>query len=161
MRPAAAAIGGPLRCFRNRAAPVVAIGAFAGIVALAFSDMNALACGFCIEDKIAAVYDHAVVSTALTHKHQVAFFALAGEVATGTNSRREIEAVGNATPGVDKGSVRVSLEAATLSLAYDPVRTSFASLEDALSRKLAARRISVAILRIMDRPAELKSVTQR
>lgn len=63
---------------------------------------TSFACGYCIEDKIAAVYDHAVVT-----------------------------------------------------------RTPFAGMERSLSRKLVARGLSVAILRVMDQPAELKPAGKR
>ena len=36
----------------------------------------ALACGYCVEDKIAAAYDHAVVVRAADRHHQVAFLSI-------------------------------------------------------------------------------------
>lgn len=119
---------------------------------------TAKACGYCIEDKIAAVYDHAVVTRATTQKHQVVFFALEGEIPTGEKSRRTLEAVVESIAGVDKDSARVSVEGASLSAAFDPQRTSFATMERSLRRKLAPRGLSVAIMRVMDQPVELKPV---
>ena len=37
---------------------------------------SAMACGHCIEDKIAAVYDYSVVSKAVSEKHPVLFNCL-------------------------------------------------------------------------------------
>jgi hypothetical protein len=36
------------------------------------------ACGYCVEDKMAAAYDHAVVSRALAQQHHIAFFHVDG-----------------------------------------------------------------------------------
>jgi hypothetical protein len=127
----------------------------AGFAAAAF------ACGYCIEDKIAAVYDHAVVTRATAQKHQVVFFAVEGQMPAGDASRRALEAIADSAAGVDKGSARVSIESASLSVAFNPARAPFAGMERSLSRKLAARGLSVAILRIMDQPAELKPAGKR
>ena len=122
---------------------------------------TASACGYCIEDKMAAVYDYAVVTRAIAQKHQVVFFAVEGQMPAGEASRRALEAIADSAAGVDKGSARVSIESASLSVAFNPARTPFAGMERSLSRKLAARGLSVAILRIMDRPAEPKPAGKR
>ena len=98
---------------------------------------TANACGYCIEDKIAAVYDHAVVTRAAAQKHQVVFFAVQGEIPGGEESRRTLEALVESVAGVDKGSARISVGGASLSAAFNPQRTPFASMERSLSRKLA------------------------
>ena len=125
------------------------------------SAATSFACGYCIEDKIATVYDHAVVTRAVAQKHQVVFFAVEGQMSAGEASRRALEAVAESAAGVDKGSARVSVESASLSVAFNPARAPFAGMERSLSRKLAARGLSVAILRVMDRPAELKPLGKR
>ena len=63
-----------------RVAPLVA-GIALGM-ATALQSPGALACGHCVEDKIAAVYDHAMVTRSLAVKHRVAFFAIDGALAT-------------------------------------------------------------------------------
>lgn len=131
-----------------------------GILATVITS-TAFACGYCIEDKIAAVYDHAVATRAIAQKHQVVFFAVEGNIPPGEASRRTLEAIVESVVGVDKGSARISVESASLSAAFDPVHAPFAGMERALSRKLAARGLSVAILRVMDKPAELKPVGKR
>lgn len=122
---------------------------------------TAYACGHCIEDKIAAVYDHAVVTRATSQHHQVVFFALDGTIPAGEETRRTLEAIVESVAGVDKGSARVSVAAAALSAAFDPKRAPFASMERSLSRKLAPRGLSVAMLRVMDHTAELKPLPKR
>jgi hypothetical protein len=122
---------------------------------------TSFACGYCIEDKIASVYDHAVVTRATAQKHQVVFFAVEGRMLPGDESRHALEAIAESAAGVDKGSARVSIESASLSVSFNPARTPFAGMERSLSRKLAARGLSVAILRVMDQPAELKPAGKR
>jgi hypothetical protein len=131
------------------------------VVSLVGLTSTAIACGFCVEDKIAVVYDHAVVMRALERKHHIAFFALEGVAGDQQSARRSYEMIAEATFGVDKDSARVSLESASLSLSFDPTRTSVANVERMLSRKMASRGVSIAILRVMDKPAEIKAVTQR
>jgi hypothetical protein len=119
---------------------------------------TSIACGYCIEDKIASVYDHSVVIRSILQKHQVVFFAVDGPMPEGEPSRRALEALVESIIGADKGSARVSVEAASLSVAFNPQRATLASLERALSRKLASRGLSIAILRVLDQPGEMKAV---
>jgi hypothetical protein len=111
-----------------------------------------------VEDKIAATYDHAVVTRALSHGHHVVFFHVDGTLTTGEGTRRMLEAAAESTAGVDKGSVRVSVEELTISFAFDPQRTSLVKVQNALDRKLATKKLSLMPLRVMDRLAELKTV---
>ena len=115
----------------------------------------ALACGYCVEDKIAGVYDHAAVSKAIAQKHVVVFFALEGRLRPGEPERRRIASVARSVPGVDPVSVRLSMELAALALAYDPGRTTLARLENALARKLAPIGLTLLNMRMMDSPGDL------
>ena len=123
---------------------------------LAIHDPAALACGVCVEDKIASVYDHAVVIRALSLKHQVLFFALDGRLAGTAAERQVLERAAAAVHGVDAGSARVSLETATLSVAIDPGRTRVAAVERSLQSTLARRSLTLELLRVMDKTAEFK-----
>ena len=111
---------------------------------------DALACGHCIEDKIAAVYDYAVVKQAVAHNHEVAFFALAGELMASAQNRRSIERETSKVPGVDPGSVRVSVENASLSVAYDPRTHKLDGIERELARRLAPRGLTPGLMRTID-----------
>lgn len=128
---------------------------------LACNAPAAFACGYCVEDKIAATYDHAVVVRALGQKHHVAFFHIDGPLVPGESTRRALEAAAESVAGVDKGSVRVSMETLTISFAFDPERAPLVTAQSALERKLAASKLSLMPLRVMDRPAELKAVSRR
>lgn len=120
----------------------------------------AFACGYCVEDKVAAVYDHAVAMQAFGQKHQVAFFGIDGPLIVNDASRREIEALAKSVGLLDKGSVRVSVESAALSVAFDPHRTGFAAVQKSLEKKLAAKKLSLLPMRVMDEPAKLKSASR-
>jgi len=126
---------------------------------LACSASATFACGYCVEDKIASTYDHALVTQALAQKHHVVFFHIDGPLAQGEDARRWLEGTAAATAGVDKGSVRVSTGTLTISLAFDPARTSLVKVQNALERRLAARKLTLMPLRVMDRPADLRVVS--
>ena len=119
------------------------------------------ACGYCVEDKMAAVYDHAVVTRALTQKHHVAFFHVDGALAPGDGTKRSLEDLAGSAAGVDKGSARVSVESASLAVTFDPQRTPVAALQSALDRKLAAKKVSLMLLQVMDRPADFSPSVSR
>jgi hypothetical protein len=120
---------------------------------LAFTSAG-LACGYCVEDKMASVYDHTVVTRALGQQHHVAFFHIDGALATGEPTKRALLSIAESSPGVDRGSVRVSVDSASLAVAFDPQRTPVASLQRELERRLAARKLSLMLLQVMDRPAD-------
>ncbi|HKU45280.1 MAG TPA: hypothetical protein VJQ58_00230, partial [Burkholderiales bacterium] len=71
----------------------------AALLALLVAAGPAWACGYCVEDKIAAVYDHVVISRALAAKHQVAFMHVEGRA-----NRQALEQAANAA-GADRGTV--------------------------------------------------------
>lgn len=121
----------------------------------------ALACGYCVEDKMAAAYDHAVVTRALSQKHHVAYFHIEGALAPGDATKRALEALANAAAGADRGSARVSVESSSLAVAFDPQRTSVARLQSALQRGLAAKKVSLMLLQVMDRAADFSPSVSR
>lgn len=127
-------------------------------VAMVLHSGIAAACGYCVEDKIASTYDHAVLVRALGQKHAVAFFHIDGSLAPGEATRRWLETETESASGVDRGSVRVSADTATLSFAFDPKASPLARIQAAVERKFTTRKLSLMPLRVMDRPAELKTV---
>jgi len=89
---------------------------------------NALACGYCIEDKVAAAYDHAVLTKAAAAKHQVAFFHVDGPA-----PRAALEKAAYAA-GADRGTVRIATEQQALSFAFDPAKTPLASIQSRIEK---------------------------
>lgn len=110
----------------------------------------ARACGYCVEDKMAAVYEHAIVVRALERKHQVAFLAIDGASSPRAELRRAIESEIDAIRGVDRGTARVSLESASISFAYAPGGRGAGSVLRRVEKALAARGLSMSILRVID-----------
>lgn len=107
------------------------------------------ACGHCVEDKVAAVYDHAVVTQAQARNYSVVFFAIEGSLAPGASLKAAIEEAARAVAGVDKDSVRVSIEQAALSLAYDSSRTSAETVRKALAAKLLSKKLKLEELKVL------------
>ena len=65
-----------------------------------------LACGVCIEDKVAATYDHAVITEAKAAHRQVVFVAIDGPYVADIG--RRIAAAAQRVHGVEAKTVRVS-----------------------------------------------------
>ena len=131
------------------------------IAALLAGSSAAYACGHCVEDKIAGVYDHAAVTRAIGSRHTVVFFAIDGTLRPGQPARLKIEKIAASVAGVDPGSVRVSMELASLAIAFDPKRTGLAQVQKDLDRKLGALGLSLLAMRVMDSPGDLAAVPKR
>ena len=129
---------------------------YLGAMILVGITTTALACGYCIEDKIAVVYDYGVVTHALSRNHKVVFFAVEGTIVPGEKLRRALKTAMESLSGVDRGSTRVSGDPAAVSAAFDPTRVSSAAMEHALSHKLAAHGLSVTTLRVIDKQSAPK-----
>ena len=119
------------------------------LAGLLLAAQGALACGYCVEDKVAMVYDHSVIVRALNKRHEVAFLAIEGSLAASPGLQRELERAIESTPGVDRRSARVSLAGASLSFAYDPARAPLGSIMRSLDRNLGAKGIRTTLLRIV------------
>jgi hypothetical protein len=80
----------------------------------------ALACGVCLEDKVAATYDHALVERALRNGRVVVF----AEPRAPVDERRlkSFAAAAARAPGVDAATVKTSAAPATVSFVLDPRR---------------------------------------
>ena len=108
------------------------------------------ACGHCVEDKMAAVYDFAVVTKARAQHQHVAFAAIDGLFRTDASTQGAIADMVRTAEGVDRASVRVSLELAALSFAYDPKRASFASIQRSVGKRLSRIGLRVSEIKIID-----------
>jgi len=117
---------------------------------------SAFACGYCLEDQIAAVYDHAIVTQALARKHHVAFYHVDGAPAAPA-----LERAVYATPGIDRGTLRVAADRRTVSFAYDPARAKLGALHLGIEKRLAAGRVSLLPLDVIERPGDLQAIEAR
>jgi hypothetical protein len=123
--------------------------ALAGFLLLAPA-AAAVACGYCVEDRVAAAYDHSVIVRALDRKHEVAFFAIEGALAANSQLSREIQNALESTRGVDRGTARVSLPAGSLSFAYDPARQKLGPIMRGLEKTLEPKGLRTSLLRVIN-----------
>ena len=120
---------------------------------LCISSLPAFACGFCVEDKVAAVYDHAVVTKALAAGRHVAFLHV-----DGTPARKALEQALARTAGIERGTARISGDLLTVSFAYDPRRVPLGAIHAALEKQLAPYGATLLPFRVIDGPGDLKKV---
>ena len=116
--------------------------------------LAAEACGYCIEDRVAAVYDQAIVDSALVQGRRVVFFGLEGSPRLSGATGRAVLAALNGS-GTVRGSARVNLENAAAAVAYDPARTDPGALALSADRALAPFGLTLAPLRVTDEDGKL------
>jgi hypothetical protein len=121
-------------------------GIAAALAALASS--GALACGVCVEDRIAATYDHAVVTQAAAQHHVVVFAAVEG---TGVPSEasRMLKEVAAKLEGVDGASVRAAESPRALSFALDPRSATPEAALAAIQRAPRLAGVRLTLIRVM------------
>lgn len=110
---------------------------------LLITTSSAIACGHCIEDKVAAVYDYTLVSKAVNDKHTVAFFGIEGPLVVNEASKQAIQALIKSIKGIDNNTVRISLETGSFSVAFNPNNLPYANLLDGLGKKLKTKNLTV------------------
>jgi hypothetical protein len=76
------------------------------------------ACGSCVEDRVAATYDHAVIHTAIAKHQQVVFVAIDGPGSAEKIDAR-IMAAASKVRGVKVGTLRTSVAPQAFSFALD------------------------------------------
>jgi hypothetical protein len=109
----------------------------------------ARACGHCIEDKVAATYDYAVLTRAARAGHVVVFADISGPAAgAGPALKSFILHTLASTSGIDGGTVRVSLDPPAASFACDPARHAPSALLAAVNPQLAAKGLRLAVIKI-------------
>jgi hypothetical protein len=109
----------------------------------------AMACGVCIEDRVAATYDHAVVTKAAAEHKVMVFAAVDGQgtaKALAATAKRAAEKV----TGVDRASVRSAAEpAAAVSFALDPRAQSPEAVLLAIAQSSAQKGMKLTLLRVV------------
>ena len=115
---------------------------------IAMSSAAVLACGVCIDDKVAATYDHAVVTSAVA-RHQLMVF---GEIAGAVDMKVATSRIARAAPevpGIDRRSVRTSLAPAAFSFALDPAARAPDAAVAELQSRLHVPGATLVVLRVM------------
>ncbi len=116
------------------------------VAALGCGDV--LACGVCIDDKVAAAYDHDVVTRA-TDRGQVVVFAEVSGPGAAADFVPAARRAAARVPGVIAASVRAAEAPAALSFALDArVRSPEAALA-AVEKAAAKAGVKLALLKIL------------
>lgn len=106
-------------------------------LAVAAAPLDALACGACKEDALAATYDHRVVEHANRHGDRVVHARVEGPAV----DPRKLASAAQRVPGVRAGSARASSAPPALSFALDPSRQTPAGALAAVERKVPGLRL--------------------
>ena len=120
------------------------------VLLLATQGPVALACGYCVEDKLAATYDHRVVTSAMERGRAMVFTEVAGMERAEHGFAPALVATVEAVPGVNRGTVRISAAPAAVSFSFDADRYAVASAVSEINRRLAGQNITLTVLRIVD-----------
>ena len=117
----------------------------AGLAALSFAG-SAWACGHCLEDRIASVYDHALVERSQRQGRKIMYLRWDGPVVRDPALSRAMAAAAAGVAGVKSADVRVALEPPTLAVPYDPRRMTAEALEQALGLRFRRMKMTVDAL---------------
>ena len=99
---------------------------------------------------MAAAYDHVIVTRAHGAGHHVAFCAIESDVILDETRGRDLERTLETIPGVDHGSVKISVPTAALSFAFDPARVAPNVVLDAVNVELAGKGLALVPLRVIE-----------
>lgn len=107
----------------------------------------ALACGVCIEDKIAATYDHAILTKAKAKNQIVVFGAIEGSNASQAGAR--IVTIAAGIKGVQRGTTLTSAEPPAFSFVLDPRAQKPEAAIAELQRRVDMPGVRLAFIRAM------------
>ena len=113
-----------------------------------------LACGVCVEDKIAATYDYGIVMAATAKGHVVVFGQIDGAVDM-QRVNGKIAAAAARMRGVDRGTVRTSISPAAFSFALDPAAQAPDAAVAELQKRLRGQGLRLSVLRVVSRDSLL------
>jgi hypothetical protein len=122
------------------------------VLLLAGAEGRARACGVCVEDRVAAVYDHAMVSAAHRRGWPVAFVALAGPRAGDASRLQRVRRALAACPGVEVAAPRAVPAAGPLAFAWDPARVTLADALARARRALGPGAVTLDTLKVLRAP---------
>jgi hypothetical protein len=112
-----------------------------------FAPALAQACGVCVEDRMAATYDHELVTRAISRGHQVVFTDVSGPASpTPAQWHMLARAVQN-VDGVIKGSVRTSKSPTALSFEIDPKASAAATAITGINERIGKQPLRVSLIR--------------
>ena len=112
--------------------------------------MLAMACGHCEEDLVASVYDHGLVLRSQSLKQRIMYMAWDGPVARDDATARRLLQEASRATGVTPGSVRVSIQPAAVSVAFNPAKNNRSQSAASLQTRLT--KMHVMVLPLPERP---------
>jgi hypothetical protein len=105
------------------------------------------ACGACVEDKVAATYDHTVIKTAIAKHQQVVFVSIDGPVPPAEMGKR-ITAAASKVRGVQAGTLRTSIAPLAFSFALDAAQRPEVAL-DGFREAVGDKSARLTVVRVM------------
>mgnify|MGYP001273053532 CR=1 FL=1 len=129
---------------------------FVLLMYMMFMTYSAQACGFCIEDKIASVYDHALIIRAIGNGERVVFCSISSDIAN-PNWDHVTRSIRSA-PSVDAKSVKFSKDTLALAFTYQADQIQLADLVQSLKDKLAKSRLTLEVIKTIDPKASDKTM---
>jgi hypothetical protein len=117
--------------------------------ALALWTRPAPACEICVEDHVAATYDHAVIARAEAEGLQVLFVAVSGKDAGAPRGEAAVRRALATTPGVDRASIRYSVFPAAASFAWNPARYGAGDALRAVNGGLGGSGLQLIALKVI------------
>jgi hypothetical protein len=118
----------------------------AALLAVSLSG-TVMACGACIEDKVAATYDHAAIDHAIAKRWQVVFVAIDGPVDAGKAAAR-IAAAAPRTRGVHASTLRTSTSPPAFSFALDAAESPQLAVA-AFTKAVGDSAAQLSVVRVM------------
>ncbi len=117
---------------------------------LAVQSSVVFACGFCIEDKVAAAYDHTVIKHAVERGHEIVFVEIAGAEPLKPAQWRLLVRMVENVAGVERGSARTSVTPQVLSFELDAARSTSANVLKQINEKLRQQQVRVELVKILN-----------
>ena len=111
------------------------------LLLLAIAAPAVWACGVCIEDKVAATYDHAVMQRAAASGKAMVYCEVHGSLDV-----RRWQSAARQVRGLDPASVRVSREPAAISFALDTSQQSPQAAVAAVQKAVPGSRMAIVRL---------------
>jgi hypothetical protein len=110
-----------------------------------------VACGVCLQDKVAATYDHAVVQRAAAQHRVVVFAEPRAPVEAGALAKA-VGAAAARVPGVDAATVRTNASPASVSFALDPARAQPKEVLASIRKSAGVKGLELDLLEVVKSP---------
>lgn len=125
------------------------------LLAALFPWHGALACGHCVEDKVAATYDYAVIKSATQKGFEVAYADIVGS-SPSESEAKIIQKTVRETPGIIVDTIRFSISPAAVSFAWSPAQHELKTILDTINPQLAPFKFKLSLLRTWNNKEGLK-----